>query len=137
MQTVQDKVDSSRVPSELGRIPTKIAKLFSGFTAKQWKNWVTVFLLFALLQHIPQRDYNCWAHFVSVCNLLCTTLVKIADVGVVYNHTMQFCWEFEQIYGKDRVTPNMHLHAHLADLLWTMVPSIAFGFLALNITTAS
>ena len=137
MQTVQDKVDSSRVPSALGRIPTKIAKLFSGFTTEQWKNWVTIFLLFALLEHIPQRDYNCWAHFVFVCNLLCTTLVKIVDVGVVHNHTMQFCWEFERIYGKDRVTPNMHLHAHLADLLWTMVLSIAFGFLALNITTAS
>ena len=33
LQKVQEKVDFSRVPSELGRIPTTISKMFLGFTA--------------------------------------------------------------------------------------------------------
>jgi hypothetical protein len=36
LQQVQEKVDSCYVPSELGRIPSKIAKMFAGFTAEQW-----------------------------------------------------------------------------------------------------
>ena len=60
LQKVQEKVDSSRVPSELGRIPTKISKNFCGFIADQyWKNWVTVFSSFALFKRLPERDYRC------------------------------------------------------------------------------
>ena len=40
LERVQVKIDSSNVPSDLGRIPTKIAKMFSGFTAEQWKNFM-------------------------------------------------------------------------------------------------
>jgi hypothetical protein len=112
---VQEKVDSCHVPSELGHIPSKIAKMFAGFNAEQWKNWVTIFLLFALFHHLPDRDYRCWAHFVNACTLLSTTLIKIPDVGVAHDHLIKFRKEFENIYGKDRVTPNMHLHMHLAD----------------------
>ena len=126
LQQVQEKVDSCHVPSELGRIPSKIAKMFAGFTAEQWKNWVTVFSLFALFQHLPERDYRCWAHFVNACNLLCTTLIKIPDVGIAHDQLIQFCKEFENIYGKDRVTPNMHLHMHLADCVLDYGPVYSF-----------
>ena len=37
LEHVQNKVDASNVPSYLGRLPFKIAKSFSGFTAEQWK----------------------------------------------------------------------------------------------------
>ena len=104
LERVQVKVDSSNVPSDLGRIPTKIAKMFSGFTAEQWKNWVTIFSLFALFRHLPKRDYSCWAHFVIACSLVCTTLVKLKDLGIAHDHLLKFCKEFEKIYGKRRVT---------------------------------
>ena len=100
LERVQVKVDSSNVPSDLGRIPTKIAKMFSGFTAEQWKNWVTVFSFFALFPHLPKRDYSCWAHFVIACSLLCTALVKLRDLGITHDHLFKFCKEFEKIYGK-------------------------------------
>ena len=83
LQKVQEKVHSSWVPSELGRIPTTISKMFLGFTADDyWKNWVTVFSSFALFKHLPEIDYRCWVHFVSACSLLSTTLINIRDVGV-------------------------------------------------------
>ncbi len=89
LQQVQEKVDSSRVPCEVGRIPTKIARMFAGFTADQWKNWVTIFLLFALRTHLPESDYKCWAQFVSACNLLCTTLLKVTDVGIAHYYLVK------------------------------------------------
>ena len=38
---IQEKVDSFVTP-EIGRIPSKIASGFSGFTAEQWRNWILV-----------------------------------------------------------------------------------------------
>ena len=108
LERVQVKVESSNVPSDLGCIPTKIAKMFSRFTAEQWKSWATVFSLFALFRYLPKRNYSCWAHFVIACSLLCTTLVKLSDLGIAHDHLLKFCKEFEKIYGKRRVTPNMH-----------------------------
>lgn len=115
LQHAQDKVDSSRVPSDLGRIPTKIAKMFVGFTAEQWKTWIIVFSSFALFNRLPDNDYSCWLHFVTACKLLCSPMIRIADVGVAHSHLMEFCRNFELIYGKYRVTPNMHMHSHLAN----------------------
>ena len=48
-QKVQEKVDSSTVPLELGRISTIISKMFSGFTAEQWQNCVTVFCVYVAI----------------------------------------------------------------------------------------
>lgn len=90
------------------------------------KNWVTIFSLFALFNHLPERDYDCWAHFVTACNLLCTTLINIRDVGVAHDDLIQFCKKFEQIYGKGRVTPNMHLHVPLADCVLDYGPVYSF-----------
>jgi len=41
-QSLQNIVDSIAVPADVGRIPRKIETGFSGFTADQFKNWVTI-----------------------------------------------------------------------------------------------
>lgn len=48
MNTIQARVDSMIVPSDIGRIPRKIAPSFAGFTAEQWKNWVILYFMLAL-----------------------------------------------------------------------------------------
>lgn len=47
-----------RVPSDIGRIPRKIASSFGGFTAEQWKNWVIVYSMFTLRGILPQEHYK-------------------------------------------------------------------------------
>ena len=37
-EIIQERVDSFVTPSDVGRIPSKIASGFSSFTAEQWKN---------------------------------------------------------------------------------------------------
>ena len=64
--------------------------------------------------------------FVIACSLLCTTLVKLRDLGIAHDHLLKFCKELKKIYGKRRVTPNMHLHMHLADCVLDYGP--VYGF---------
>ena len=126
LQKVQKKVDAIHVPTNIGRIPGKIAKSFSGFTADQWKTWVTVFSPYALYGILPNAHYRCWLKFVKACRLICTPLVELRDVATSHSLLLDFCREFEKLYGKHRVTPNMHLHVHLADCIFDYGP--VFGF---------
>ena len=44
---IQNRVDSTKVPAGIGRIPTKIHSGFAAFTADQFKNWVLYYSLLA------------------------------------------------------------------------------------------
>lgn len=41
---IQNHISSFVVPSDVGRIPRKIETGFSGFTADQYKNWITIYI---------------------------------------------------------------------------------------------
>ena len=68
------------VPSDIGRIPRKIMSSFGGFTAEQWKNWVTIYSMFALRGVLLQNDYVCWQTFVLACFFLCRTVITHTDI---------------------------------------------------------
>ena len=119
-------VDGCKAPSNIGRLPFKIAKSFSGFTAEQWKSWVIVFSPFALFSRLPADHYKCWLNFVQACKLLSQPIIKIADVGRADSLLLQFCRQVERIYGTRRITPNMHMHSHLADCILDYGPVYSF-----------
>ena len=64
---IQQKVDSSIAPPDIGRLPSKIT---SRFTADQWKNWTIFFSLFSLQTVLEWPHYNYWNLFVKACYLL-------------------------------------------------------------------
>ena len=70
-EMLQTRVNNFVCPSDIGRLPYKIASSFSGFTAEQWKNWTCLFSLVALKGVLPWRHYKCWQLFVKACFLLC------------------------------------------------------------------
>lgn len=72
---IQQRVDSIKIPTGMGRIPHKIRSGFAAFTADQWKNWVLYFSLFTL-QDIITGDLECWQHFVSMSTTLLQTYQK-------------------------------------------------------------
>jgi hypothetical protein len=126
LERIQSKVDATNVPSNYGRMPYKIATSFSGFTAEQWKTWVTVFSPFALFGHLPSRHYKCWLNFVKACKLLSKPMIRISEVGTAHSLLIKFCRDVEELYGKERITPNMHMHSHLADCILDYGPVYSF-----------
>ena len=115
MELIQEKVDKMATPAKLGRIPQKISSIGSSFTADQWKNWVCVYSLYALHGILPSPDYNCMVMFVRACIILLQPTITLEDLGRADDFLLQFCQLFEELYGKERCTPNMHLHCHIRD----------------------
>ena len=123
---IQQTVDSFTAPSDVGRIPSKIASGFSGFTAEQWRNWTLIYSLCSLKGILPHRDYDCWLLFVKAVSILCQRQVTITEVERGDALLMDFCEVFESLYGKEQYTINLHLHAHLKECILDFGPVYSF-----------
>lgn len=117
LQIIQCRVDSLSIPSDMGQIPRKVGSNFSSLTAEQLKNWVIIYSMFALRGMISQREYNCWQAFVLACYLVCRRKINRIDIDKADLLFVKFCTDVERLYGTDVITPNMHLHCHMADCL--------------------
>ena len=123
---IQKRVDSFTCPSEVGRLPSKIASSFSGFTAEQWKNWTLFFSLYALKGILPRNQYNCWQLFMKACWLFCRRHISIGELEDGDKIVMEFCETFKSIYGPKTCTINMHLHGHLRQCIEDFGPVYSF-----------
>ena len=48
LKSIQELIDNMKVPSNMERIPNKIATNFGSFSSDQWKLWTVVYSEFAL-----------------------------------------------------------------------------------------
>lgn len=125
-QQVQECVDRFVVPTDVCRIPHRILTGFSGFTADQFKNWITNFSIPALFQILTGEHLECWRHFVLACRILCKHSLSFDDISLADALLMRFCRRVQHLYGESAVTPNMHMHAHIREDLLNYGP--VYGF---------
>ncbi|XP_056106492.1 uncharacterized protein LOC130084975 [Rhinichthys klamathensis goyatoka] len=117
LEELQKRMDSLKVPQDVGRIPLRIASGFSGFTADQWKNWTTIYSLFCLKGLIEDPDYDMWFDFVQACIIMCSRVISHDRLEVADCYLQTFLLKFVELYGSLHCTPNMHLHLHLKECL--------------------
>lgn len=115
--SIQMIVDNIKVPAHIGRIPRKIETNFSGFTADQFKSWTLYYSIPSLYRILENSHLECWRPFVLACHLLCQKSISEVDVNRADVLLTQFCQRVERTYGKSVITPNMHMHCHLREVL--------------------
>ena len=126
VQAIQTFVDSVQTPQHVGRIPYKIASSFSGFTADQYKNWTNLYSLMALKGILPTQHLECWRYFVLASWLLCKMSISKDEIDLADTLLLKFCGKVEELYGKNFITPNMHMHCHLKESLYNYGPVYNF-----------
>jgi hypothetical protein len=129
---VQAIVDNTKMPSDLGSIPLKIASGFCSFTANQWEIWTMYYALACLYNRVDQKVYNVWRLIVEACHLYCKPVISVLDVKCAHEQIMTFCREFEKLYSSKRVTCNMHLHTHLIENILSFGPVQVFWLYSLQ-----
>ena len=117
LEKIQKFVDNTCVPSDIGRIPSKIRSGFSGFKADQFKNWINIYSIPALYDILSSEHLECWRHFVLACRILCKQSLSHVEVDIADSLLIQFCKRVERLFGESAITPNMHLHGHIKDIL--------------------
>ena len=123
---IQSKVDKIKVPSSIGRMPRKVENCYGGFTADQWKSWTVLFSIYALWDVLPLSHLELWRHFVMACSLLSSPIVSEGRAELAHLHLLSFCKGFEELYGKHKVTPNMHLQTHILECIMDYGPVYSF-----------
>ena len=125
-QAIEKIVAKIKVPHHVGRISLKIASSYSGFTADEWRNWITIFSPVALKGLLDPIHLRCWLLFVRACYLICYRIITTEVIDEIHLYLVQFCKLFEDLYGADACTPNMHLHLHLKECLLNYGPVHGF-----------
>ncbi|XP_023933297.1 uncharacterized protein LOC106175327 [Lingula anatina] len=112
---IEDRMQRMTVPRECGRLPRDIGANYSGFTADQWKNWTTIYSLYALKGILPDADFKCWQIFVCAVRKIVKPNITSVDLDIADLLFAKFGNRVEKLYGKMSVTPNMHLSCHLVE----------------------
>ena len=110
---IEKRIKSFFVPVDVGRLPSNIKSSYKGFTANQWKNWITIYSLVILKDLLPPAHLQCWQLFVRSCIILSAYCTRSSDFNAADVFLQQFCRQFQSLYGNSHCTFNMHLHLHL------------------------
>ena len=130
LATIEQRVNAMKVPSDIGRIPHKIEHAFYNFSADQYKNWVMHYSIICLHGMLSSEHLECWRHFVLACRYICQPVLKPEDVRIADALLLKFCSRTELLFGKDVITPNMHMSCHLRECILDYGPLNHFWLFA-------
>ena len=130
LKAIEEGIQQFVIPDGVGRLPLNITSHFGGFTADQWRNWITIYSPILLWGIVDQSHWDCWILFVLAVKLLCSRLIKISDVSKAASLLKDFCSQFESLYGEKECTVNMHMHLHLQKCLEDYGPTYSFWLFA-------
>ena len=126
LKEIEEKIKSIEVPSDIGRLPMRISANSGSYTAEQWKNWTLIYSIYCLKGILPDEHFKCWQTFVLACKYFCQSVVSRTDLDIADGLILKFCKSVEVLYGKHVITPNMHLHNHLKEVIMDHGPVTSF-----------
>ena len=113
-EIIQDRVNKLAVPPSIGRLPKGAFCMETILlTADQWRHWTCIYSLWALQGILPAEHFQCWLLFVKACRLLCQRNTTRMECELAHTYLVNFCKNFETLYGKEQLTITMHLSCHL------------------------
>ena len=122
---IDEKIKEMGKHTELGRT-TKSMTHCKSMKADEWKNWVFTFSLYSLRDLIPKNHYHLWQIFVRACLLLINTSITRKELDDAHTLLILFCKKFQELYGSEYCTPNMHMHMHLRECVLRFGPTYGF-----------
>jgi hypothetical protein len=119
LRVAQRRMDSVQLPSDIGRIPPKIAigEGFSKLTADQWKTFIMIYATTILWDMFDDNDRKILGHFVRACNLLVARFVTEDDLQEAQERLRDMSINIERTYGPEFITSNIHLSMHIPECI--------------------
>jgi hypothetical protein len=118
LRVAQNRMDYIDLPSDIGRIPPKIAignEGFSNLTADQWKTFIMIYSTSILWDMLDDNDRKILGHFVRACNLLVARFITDDDLKEAQERLKDMAHLIENTYGPEFITSNIHLALHIPD----------------------
>ena len=129
LRVAQSRMDHIELPTDIGRIPPKIAignDGFSNLTADQWKTFIMIFSTTILWDMLDDDDRKILGYFVRVCNLLVARFITDDDLREAQERLKDMAHLIENTYGPEFITSNIHLALHIPDCCRDYGPIYSF-----------
>lgn len=75
---------------------------------------------------LESDEYFCRQSYVSAVSLFCSQAITKTGIELADKLIHKFCCLFENLYGKEECTPNLHLHCHLSESILNFGPAPTF-----------
>ena len=122
---IDNLIEEVSKSKEIGRM-TRSMGHYKSLKAEEWKNWVILFSLYCLKDILPKNIFNIWQMFVRACNLLLQMSISDSEIEDAHRLLQIYCIKFQETFGKESCTPNMHMHLHLKECIFDYGPVYAF-----------
>ena len=66
---------------------------------------------------LSPEHMDCWCHSVLAHRLLHSPNLTISDITLADAFLFRFCYRTERMFGKEVITPNMHISCHLCECI--------------------
>ncbi|RHZ82956.1 hypothetical protein Glove_102g68 [Diversispora epigaea] len=105
-----------QVSANLGRIPGKIycGEGFSNFTADQWRIFISIYATIVLWEYLEKVDRKILTYFVRICHLFVNRILETKSLDEIHKKIVDVITLIEKKYGRNVITPNLHLSLHLS-----------------------
>lgn len=100
-EIIQNRIEGIFCPSDVGKLPQKMASSLGSFNAFQYKNWTILFSIYALKGVLPDDHLEYWRKFVLACKILCTRTLSRSNVRVANLLLISFCKKAEQAFASN------------------------------------
>ena len=128
LNKVQKTMDRFKIPTDLGRISGKVdrGEGFSNFTTDQWRTFITIYATVSLWEYLSVKDRTILTHFVRVCSILVNRIVERNLMQEAHKRLIRVVKLIEENYGRNKITPNLHLSLYLYECSHDFGPLYAF-----------
>lgn len=126
-------------PCDISRVLSLV--LHKYWKANEWRNWLLFYSPVVLKGILRKQYYKNWLLLVELVYILSSESISEEDLCHCEEVAVHFIILFEELYGKEHVTFNIHLCCHLSDSvrnwgpLWTH-SAFVFGSFKLGDTKA-
>jgi hypothetical protein len=116
LKELQRRINEVVLPGDVGSFGTKFAANISGLKAAELRLFfLSVALAVLDSDFLKPSEIKLIETFVTACRLIDVIAITEAQAREAHALFGKFVRAFAKLYGKERVTPNMHYHAHLCE----------------------
>ncbi len=98
-------------------LPKHINSNWKNYNAHEWMQWTLIYSIPAFKGVTPPEYLELWQKFVQACSLICHPIVYIPDAKRAETLFNEYCQQFESLFGRDAVVPNMHFATHIVECM--------------------
>jgi hypothetical protein len=128
LKIMQERSNMIKLTGDLGRHPVRIAtgEGFSNFTADMWKTFILVYAIPITWSFLGDTDRKILAYFVRACKILTSRELPKTELSEVFTKLVEMNKLIEQKYGREKISPNLHLCLHICECALDYGPLSSF-----------